>query len=141
MKLTVFHERWSRALVVLAVSVATALSLAASPAQAATSTRSGCFSKVNGNGQANPLPTADAGWAEEESLDLDMVSSMCPDCHIKLVEAAGTDTTSLNTAAKSGAGGDLEQLWRQLPLHRAPRVRRPDRAGHAGRYRRVLTVR
>jgi subtilase family serine protease len=202
----VFRKRWGGALVVLAVSVATALSLAASPAQAATSTRAvpaaplaglvmgfgcaapaaadhvrclgemrakhgrkgllapllmagptgfgpadlqsayrvgglrsggrtvaivdafddpnaeadlgayrkqygltacttanGCFHKVNGNGATSPLPTADAGWAEEESLDLDMVSSLCPDCHIRLVEAAGADTASLNTAEDTAA--------------------------------------
>ena len=40
---------------------------------------SGCFQKVNQSGQASPLPTADYGWAEEESLDLDMVSAICPE--------------------------------------------------------------
>ncbi|HEX5404728.1 MAG TPA: S53 family peptidase [Pseudonocardiaceae bacterium] len=66
-------------------------------------TANGCFTKVNGSGQASPLPTADAGWAEEESLDLDMVSSICPDCHITLVEAAGADDTSLDTAEDTAA--------------------------------------
>ena len=63
----------------------------------------GCFQKVNGNGAASPLPAADYGWAEEESLDLDMVSAICPDCHILLVEAAGADTTSLTTAEDTAA--------------------------------------
>jgi subtilase family serine protease len=69
----------------------------------ACTTANGCFHKVNGNGQAGPLPSADAGWAEEESLDVDMVSSTCPDCHITLVEAAGADETSLDTAEDSAA--------------------------------------
>ncbi|HEX3590213.1 MAG TPA: S53 family peptidase [Pseudonocardiaceae bacterium] len=69
----------------------------------ACTTANGCFHKVNGNGQAGPLPTADPGWAEEESLDLDMVSSICPDCHITLVEAASADDTSLDTAEDAAA--------------------------------------
>ncbi|MEY9930555.1 subtilase family serine protease [Catenulispora sp. GP43] len=64
---------------------------------------SGCFKKVNGSGQTSPLPSADYGWAEEESLDLDMVSAICPSCHILLVEAAGADTTSLTTAEDTAA--------------------------------------
>jgi subtilase family serine protease len=64
---------------------------------------SGCFKKVNGNGQASPLPSADYGWAEEESLDLDMVSAICPGCKILLVEAAGADTASLTTAEDTAA--------------------------------------
>ena len=54
----------------------------------ACTTASGCFKKVNGSGQTSPLPAADSGWAEEESLDLDMVSAICPGCHILLVEAS-----------------------------------------------------
>ena len=32
-------------------------------------------------------PAGNTGWAEEISLDLDMVSAVCPNCHILLVEA------------------------------------------------------
>ena len=52
----------------------------------ACTTANGCFKKVNQTG-GTTLPTADSGWAEEESLDLDMVSAVCPSCHILLVEA------------------------------------------------------
>src|SRR5262249_26748299 len=45
------------------------------------------FTKVNQNGQASPLPATDVGWGEEESLDVDMVSAICPNCPILLVEA------------------------------------------------------
>ena len=69
----------------------------------ACTTANGCFHKVNGNGQAGPLPASDPGWAEEESLDLDMVSSICPDCHIALVEAASATDTDLDTAEDSAA--------------------------------------
>jgi subtilase family serine protease len=73
----------------------------------ACTTANGCFKKVNENGAATPLPTANASWASEISLDLDMVSAVCPNCHIDLVEAnssSGQDlATSVNTAASLGA--------------------------------------
>jgi subtilase family serine protease len=76
----------------------------------ACTTANGCFKKVNGNGQASPLPTADAGWAEEESLDLDMVSATCPDCHILLVEGAGADNASLETAEDTAAASGASAI-------------------------------
>jgi subtilase family serine protease len=69
----------------------------------ACTTANGCFKKVNQNGQASPLPATDYGWAEEISLDLDMVSAICPDCHILLVEANTPDDTSLGTAVDTAA--------------------------------------
>jgi hypothetical protein len=66
---------------------------------------SGCFKKVNENGQASPLPAGDYGWAEEISLDLDMVSATCPDCHILLVEASSANTPDLATAEDTAAAG------------------------------------
>jgi len=50
-------------------------------------TRSGCLRIVNQAGQASPLPKANDSWSIEESLDLDMVSAICPRCRILLVEA------------------------------------------------------
>ena len=54
-----------------------------------TATGAGCLVKVNQNGKASPLPIADptGSWEVEESLDLDMVSAICPNCRILLVEA------------------------------------------------------
>jgi subtilase family serine protease len=72
----------------------------------ACSTANGCFTKVNQTGTASPLPP-DQGWGVEISLDLDMVSAACPDCHILLVEADAATFDALaaaeNTAAKLGA--------------------------------------
>ncbi|WP_223198373.1 S53 family peptidase [Solihabitans fulvus] len=70
----------------------------------ACTTANGCFHKVNQNGQAAPLPAADPGWAEEISLDLDMVSATCPSCHILLVEADSPNTDPLMTAVDTAAG-------------------------------------
>ncbi|HKU81802.1 MAG TPA: S8 family serine peptidase, partial [Candidatus Tumulicola sp.] len=50
-------------------------------------TANGCFKKVNQEGQQGNYPQANAGWAGEESLDVDMVSAVCPHCKIILVEA------------------------------------------------------
>src|SRR5215472_3658539 len=54
-----------------------------------SATGAGCVVKVNQNGKASPLPIADptGQWEVEESLDLDMVAAICPNCRIMLVEA------------------------------------------------------
>ena len=64
-------------------------------------TSSGCLKIVNQSGHASPLPNANADWATEESLDLDMVSAICPKCHILLVEAKNDMTSNLGTAEKT----------------------------------------
>jgi hypothetical protein len=67
----------------------------------ACTTANGCFRKVNQSGQAAPLPSADAGWAGEISLDLDMVSAICPGCRILLVEAKSPTVANLGTAVNT----------------------------------------
>ncbi len=52
----------------------------------ACSTANGCFRKVDQTGGIS-YPSTDSGWAGEIALDLDMVSAICPNCHILLVEA------------------------------------------------------
>ncbi|HET9169298.1 MAG TPA: peptidase S8, partial [Actinospica sp.] len=49
------------------------------------------------------LPSTDYGWAEEESLDLDMVSAICQSCHILLVEAASANESDLDAAENTAA--------------------------------------
>jgi Putative Ig domain len=69
----------------------------------ACTTANGCFKKVNQNGATSPLPTADTGWAGEISLDVDMVSAICPTCHILLVEANSASDADLYTAVDYAA--------------------------------------
>jgi subtilase family serine protease len=69
----------------------------------ACTTANGCFRKVNQNGAASPLPAADVGWAEEISLDVDMVSAACPNCHILLVEATSNSFANLVAAVDQAA--------------------------------------
>lgn len=57
-----------------------------------------CFIKVNQKGQQKNYPVASASWAVEESLDVDMVSAICPNCTVVLVEA---NTNSLSDLGKS----------------------------------------
>jgi len=63
---------------------------------------SGCFRKVNQSG-GTKAPRANGGWAQEISLDLDMVSAICPNCHILLVEASSASLTNLGTAVNEAA--------------------------------------
>jgi hypothetical protein len=67
---------------------------------------SGCFRKVDEHG-GSAYPAPDAGWAQEEALDIDMVSAVCPNCHIVLVEATQPSVvdlgTAVNTAVNLGA--------------------------------------
>ncbi|TCO55881.1 putative Ig domain-containing protein [Actinocrispum wychmicini] len=70
----------------------------------ACTTANGCFRKVNQNGAATPLPSpAISNWGAEISLDLDMVSAVCPNCHILLVEADAADAASLYAAVDTAA--------------------------------------
>ncbi|MFF4661087.1 peptidase S8 [Streptomyces sp. NPDC001381] len=61
-------------------------------------TSNGCFKKVSQTGSTTSLPSADSGWAEEISLDLDMASAVCPNCDILLVEAKSATMANLGTA-------------------------------------------
>ncbi len=76
------------------------------PSLPACTTANGCFRKVNQTGGTS-YPTANSGWGQEISLDLDMVSAICPNCHILLVEASSASNAdlaaSVDTAVKLGA--------------------------------------
>ena len=65
-------------------------------------TANGCFRKVSQTGTAN-YPRGNPGWAEEISLDLDMASAICPDCHILLVEATTNAFSNLSAAVDEAA--------------------------------------
>jgi subtilase family serine protease len=68
----------------------------------ACTTANGCFKKVNQSG-GTKMPRANGGWAQEISLDLDMVSAACPNCHIILVEASSASYVNLGTAVNEAA--------------------------------------
>jgi len=68
----------------------------------ACTTANGCFRKVDQNG-GTAYPRRDSGWAQEISLDLDMVSAICPNCHILLVEATTNSFANLAAAVDRAA--------------------------------------
>jgi Putative Ig domain len=74
------------------------------------------FEKLNQNGQTSPLPAeapADDDWTLEESLDLDMASSICPLCNIVLVEADNDSGDGLYVAENTAASvaGYISNSW------------------------------
>src|SRR6266849_3921310 len=68
----------------------------------ACTTANGCFKKVDQTGGTR-YPRGNTGWAEEISLDLDMVSAICPNCHILLVEAKTNSFANLAAAVDRAA--------------------------------------
>jgi subtilase family serine protease len=68
----------------------------------ACTTDNGCFKKVDQNG-GNQYPPPNTAWAQEISLDLDMVSAICPNCNILLVEATSSSMKNLETAEDAAA--------------------------------------
>jgi hypothetical protein len=83
-----------------------------------------CFQQVNeyGSSLVANMPAPDSGslapWHAETSLDLDAVSSICPNCNIVLVEEGDApprtseddDTSAEQTAATLGAG-QISNSW------------------------------
>ena len=70
------------------------------------STLNGCFIRVNQRGYPGRYPPPDANNAVETALDLDMVSAICPNCKILLVEAGnswGDMAKAVDTAVNLGA--------------------------------------
>ena len=68
----------------------------------ACTTANGCFRKIDQRGGTS-YPRKDAGWAAEISLDLDMVSAVCPNCKIVLVEADSNSFANLGAAENEAA--------------------------------------
>jgi subtilase family serine protease len=70
-------------------------------------TSNGCFRKVNQTGTAGPYPPENVGWAQESAVDLDMVSAICRNCRLLLVEANSPNfddiAASVQTAVLLGA--------------------------------------
>lgn len=65
-------------------------------------TANGCFRKVNQTG-GTKYPHGNTGWAQEISLDLDMVSAVCPNCHILLVEGQSNSFANLSASVDEAA--------------------------------------
>ncbi|HUA70929.1 MAG TPA: hypothetical protein VMA96_07605 [Solirubrobacteraceae bacterium] len=73
-------------------------------------TANGCFKKVNESGGASPLPTMNSDWQPEESLDLDAVSALCPNCKLLLVEATSATDSDLDQGVIEAANLGANQI-------------------------------
>ena len=76
---------------------------------AACTSANGCFSKINQFGGTSH-PGASVEWSEEISLDLDMVSAVCPKCHILLVEAASESAADLAEAVEEAVAKGATEI-------------------------------
>jgi subtilase family serine protease len=82
--------------------------LPACPVGTVSASASGCALEiVNQSGAASPLPSSNYGWGLEEAIDAEMISALCPNCQILVVEATSASMTdlgtSVNTAVTLGA--------------------------------------
>ena len=70
----------------------------------ACTTATKCLRIVNQNGNPSPLPPESPpsdDWKGEQSLDLDMVSAICPNCKIVLVQTDNNYTNNLYAGVKT----------------------------------------
>ena len=68
----------------------------------ACTTSTGCLRIIDQNG-GTALPAFNAGWAQEQALDLDAVSAACPSCKILLVQASTANLANLGAAVNTAA--------------------------------------
>lgn len=64
----------------------------------ACTTANKCFSKVDQNGGTTYPAAGPAGWPLASAQSLDMISAICPNCHILLVEANSPAITDVGQA-------------------------------------------
>ncbi len=74
----------------------------------ACTTANGCFQKLDQNAGTS-YPAYNASWAAETTLDAQMVSAICPNCHLLVVEAATAQFTDLGIAVDTAVarGADV----------------------------------
>ena len=90
----------------------------------ACTSANGCFRKVNQRGGSTP-PTANVGWGQEIDLDIEMVSAVCPECKILLVEANSNSFTDLGAAVNQAAALGANAISNSYGTSSEFRRRRP----------------
>lgn len=75
-------------------------------------TSNGCLKIVNQTGGTS-LPATNSGWDGEQALDLDMVSAICPNCKILLVETKNSSYSNLFTGVSTALSmaGVVSNSW------------------------------
>ncbi len=82
----------------------------------------GCFRKIDQRG-GGAAPRPDDGWALEISLDLDMVSAVCPRCRILLVEADSAGLRDLGAAVSQAAAQGATAISNSYGVPESPPVK------------------
>jgi subtilase family serine protease len=80
----------------------------------ACTTANGCFRKINQYGHTDSYPTDNITWAQEAALDLDMISAICRNCKLLLVEAdsaAFEDLAAAEAMAASLGAHVINNSW------------------------------
>jgi len=110
----------------------------------ACTSASGCFEIFNQKGEQNHYPPVNGDWPVEQALDLDMASTMCPNCTIYLIQGHEPSFVdlgqSVNVAAQLGAhvisnsycGTEVMADRRFAPYYNHPGVAVTAAAGDAG---------
>ena len=88
----------------------------------ACTTANGCFRKVNQFGIQGNYPRPSKTQAQEISLDVDMVSAVCPNCHILLVEANSLASSDLLAAEDTAAALSPNEISNSFGALEAPGV-------------------
>jgi hypothetical protein len=70
----------------------------------------GCLRIVNQQGTGAPLPPEDGAWAVEETIDLDAVSAICPNCRILLVATNSSGLDDLDQGVETAATLGAQQI-------------------------------
>lgn len=70
----------------------------------------GCFRKLNQHGNAFPLPTTNASWSANTSLDVEIAHAVCQNCDIVLVEAKSNSYGDLETAMEVAAAAGANEI-------------------------------
>lgn len=65
---------------------------------AACTTANGCFKKVGQTGSTTSLPSTFSGWSAGTAQSVDMISAVCPNCDILVVEASSPSISNVGTA-------------------------------------------
>ena len=100
----------------------------------------GCFQQLNEQGEPAPLPAPESDWAEEQSMDIEAVSSLCPNCKIDLVEATAADAQDLQFAI-TPPSVPAPTRSRSAATASTRRIRSPTSAPRASRsWRRPVTT-
>ncbi len=70
-----------------------------------------CLTIENEHGGTDlPRKDTSGGWELEESLDLEMISAICPNCSIRLVEANSASISALATAERTATRSGAEAV-------------------------------